>query len=103
MVKAAATTRLRSGLPCDRRVRRARRAGLRAACRSAVCAGGGRGPSTSDARRSAASPGITESAHLAVGYWWISLDDESDEDDGQRRLAYDVVSSGPFAGFVFRF
>lgn len=47
--------------------------------------------------------GITESAHLAVGYWWIALDHESDEDDDQRRLLYDVVSSGPFAGFVFRF
>ena len=47
--------------------------------------------------------GITEKAHLALGYRWISADYENDADDDQRRFLYDVVSSGPFVGFVARF
>jgi hypothetical protein len=46
---------------------------------------------------------LTNRAGLAFGYRWISLDYESDADDDTKRFAYDVVSSGPFAGFVFRF
>ena len=46
---------------------------------------------------------MTDRASVALGYRWISLDYEQDADDDQRRLLYDVVSSGPFLGFVFRF
>jgi hypothetical protein len=46
---------------------------------------------------------MTDRAGLAFGYRWISLDYEKDQDDDTRRLLYDVTSSGPFLGFVFRF
>jgi hypothetical protein len=47
--------------------------------------------------------GLTRSADVAFGYRWISLDYEKDGDDDRRRILYDVTSSGPFAGFIFRF
>jgi hypothetical protein len=47
--------------------------------------------------------GVTEKSGLVLGYRWISLDYENDADDDQRRFMYDVVSSGPFMGFVMRF
>lgn len=47
--------------------------------------------------------GLTQRAGLVFGYRWISLDYEKDEDEDSRRVLYDVVSSGPFAGVMFRF
>jgi len=46
---------------------------------------------------------ITDRAGLAFGYRWIYLNYEKDETDDTRRLLYDVTSSGPFVGFVFKF
>jgi len=46
---------------------------------------------------------FTRAAGLAFGYRWIYLKYEKEGDDTQRRFLYDMTSSGPFAGFVFRF
>lgn len=46
---------------------------------------------------------FTRAAGLAFGYRWIYLKYENEGDDTQRRFLYDMTSSGPFAGFVFRF
>jgi hypothetical protein len=40
---------------------------------------------------------------MAFGYRWIYLKYENQGNDDQRRFLYDMMSSGPFAGFVFRF
>ena len=46
---------------------------------------------------------FTPKVAIAGGYRWISLDYEKDGDDDSRRFMYDVVSSGPFLGFVTKF
>lgn len=40
---------------------------------------------------------------MAFGYRWVYLKYENNGDETQRRFLYDMMSSGPFAGFVFRF
>jgi hypothetical protein len=46
---------------------------------------------------------MTERASIAFGYRWIYINYVADETDTQRRLLYDVTSSGPLVGFVFKF
>jgi hypothetical protein len=46
---------------------------------------------------------LTPGAGLAFGYRWIYMNYENEGDDNQRRFLYDMTSSGPFVGFVFRF
>ena len=46
---------------------------------------------------------MTERASVGFGYRWIYINYVADETDTQRRLLYDVTSSGPLFGFVFRF
>ncbi|HSC25643.1 MAG TPA: hypothetical protein VLD67_00125 [Vicinamibacterales bacterium] len=46
---------------------------------------------------------VARSVGLAFGYRWIYIDYENEGDDDQRRFLYDMMSSGPFVGLVFRF
>lgn len=46
---------------------------------------------------------LTKGAGLAFGYRWIYMKYENAGDDDVRRFLYDMTSSGPLAGFIFRF
>jgi hypothetical protein len=46
---------------------------------------------------------FTQAVGLAFGYRWIYLKYENAGNDAQRRFLYDMTSSGPFVGFLFRF
>jgi hypothetical protein len=46
---------------------------------------------------------FTQPFGMAFGYRWIYVKYENEGDQSQPRFLYDVTSSGPFAGFVFRF
>lgn len=46
---------------------------------------------------------IAKGAGLAFGYRWIYVKYENAGNDDQRRLLYDMTTSGPLVGFVFRF
>lgn len=46
---------------------------------------------------------LTKGAGLAFGYRWIYVKYENAGNDDVRRFLYDMTSSGPLAGFIFRF
>lgn len=47
------------------------------------------------------SIGLTKRASFDLGYRWLDMDYQDGE--GNERFAYDVLTQGPVAGFVFRF